>query len=102
MNLPSRRLPRTTKSSQLVAWPTYWRMCSYWSDQKLVDVVEWGGRAQHRPCRRGPVVLGAVAVLHPDATKDRVQVVGNVAGGVDVGRAAAAPVVDQDPVVLVD
>ena len=33
MSLPSARLPRTTKSSQVTAWPTYSSLCSFWSDQ---------------------------------------------------------------------
>jgi hypothetical protein len=48
------------------------------------------------------VVLGAVVVLDSDAAEDRVEVVGDIAGGVDVGRAGATPLVDKNPVVQPD
>jgi transaldolase len=69
---------------------------------EVVDVVEGRGRTEHRSRRGGAVVRGAVEVLHPDAAEDRVRVVGDVAGRVDVGRAGPALLVDQDPVLLRD
>src|SRR5262245_49042725 len=69
---------------------------------EVMDVAEGGRRAQHRPRRRGPVVVGAVVVLDTDTAENRVEVVGDIAGRVDVRRAGPAQLVDKNPVVLRD
>src|SRR5262249_56535735 len=67
---------------------------------EVMDVVEGGSRAQHRPRRCRSVMVGAVVVLDPDPAENRVEMVGDIAGRVDVRRAGAAQVVDEDSVLL--
>ena len=45
-------------------------------------------------------MFGAVVVLDPDPAENRVEMVGDVAGRVNVSRAGAAQFVDKDPVLL--
>ena len=67
-----------------------------------MDVVKRVHRAQHGPRRRGAVFVGTVVVLDTNPTENRMQMIGNVARGIDVGRAGPATFVDQDSVVLGD
>ena len=67
---------------------------------EVMDVVKGNSRAQHRPCRRGSVMFGAVVMLDPDPAENRVEMVGDIAGRVHVSRAGPAQFVDQNPVLL--
>jgi hypothetical protein len=67
-----------------------------------MDVVVGGRRAQHQPRRRGSVLFGALVMLHLDPAENRVEMVGDIAGRVDVSRAGAAQLVDNNPVPLRD
>src|SRR5262249_1265544 len=67
---------------------------------EVMDVVEGGSRAQHRPRRYRSVMVGAVVVLDPDPAENRVEMVGATAGRVPVGRAGAAQAGGEDPVPL--
>ena len=45
-------------------------------------------------------MFGAVVVLDPDPAQNGMEMVGDIAGCVDVSGAGTAQLVDQDPVVL--
>jgi hypothetical protein len=57
------------------------------------------GRRQLRTvlARGGSVMIGAVLVLDPPPAANRMQMAGHIAGRVDVSRAGAAQLIDQDP-----
>jgi orotidine-5'-phosphate decarboxylase len=45
-------------------------------------------------------MFGAVVVLDPDTAENRMQMVGDIAGRVDVSCAGAAQFIDKNPVLL--
>src|SRR4030095_10673626 len=57
---------------------------------EVMDVVKGGSRTEHRQCRGGAVMLGAVVVLDANPAEDRMAMVGDIARRVDVGRACPA------------
>ncbi len=67
-----------------------------------VEVVVRRRGAEHGPGHGGALLLRVVVVLDPDPPEQRVEVVGDIAGRVHVGRAGPAQLVGQDPVLLRD
>src|SRR6266568_2925221 len=67
---------------------------------EAMDVVIRSSRAQHRSRRGGTLFLSVVVVLDSDPAEDRVKMVRDIAGRVDVGGAGPAQFVDQNTVIL--
>jgi hypothetical protein len=67
---------------------------------EVMDIVKMGSRAQHRPRRGGAVMFRAELMFDADPAEKRVQMVGDVACRVDVSRAGATQLVDQNAVLL--
>src|SRR5437588_6705723 len=67
-----------------------------------VDVVIWPVVAEDRPRHGSTHLLGVVVVLHTHSSEDRMQVIGNIAGGVDPYDVGPTARVDKDAVVQSD
>src|SRR6202042_539286 len=65
-----------------------------------VHVVVGIARPEYRPGRRAAVFLGIVVVLNPHPAKQRVEVIRDITGRVDIGRGRPALLVGEQSVVL--
>src|SRR5260370_7814062 len=69
---------------------------------ETVDIVVGSLVAEHRPSRRTTLRFSVVVVLYTQPAEHWVEVIGNVACGVDVRGACSAGFINQDPVVQGD
>ena len=65
-----------------------------------MNVVVGSGRAEHRPGRRAALFLGIVVMLDSYPAEQRVEMVRDVAGGIDVRRGRPAQLVHEQAIVL--